>query len=620
MLRRIPPFVVALGVGLSILWWGLWRLQAIVIDERDQARAAVQERRATLVEYARRTLEQRLMSALFAETERFEAVLTDPLAPRDGLLLVLDGQQRIPASPRQTADATTPGRDLYDTLRRGDPVEGLEVGSPKARRVELVLELRDALRRGERDEITHLVQALLAHRAHFVVEASFDVPLSLAAIDEFVATAAPHPVLMDKLLRSGHDAGPGARVEGLQRLLAAGRERFSEPDLRFLTARVVALSRAAQLPVDDFEHALRPATAAAVPLPADLDAPMLLGGGHYFAAPHSASQLRGIAVDLPARVVALGDHMRARALLDDDDTLSLSRPTAPAPLAELSFAIESPHLLAMAREADERFRLKTAFVLATALLAAALVALAVLLQRRRQRFVELKSDFVATVSHELRTPLASIRLMAETLARRTRTLPGARDYPDRIVHEIDELSFLVENILSFNRLDKGRWQPRRQPVQLGPLVDALADDLDTYGFSDVQLHAAGIDGLVVNADRELLRLLLRNLAKNACTYNDRDPVQLRIAATVGRAGLVLDFEDNGIGIDPADQPRIFDDFRRGTADRSDRGKRARGSGLGLSICRKAVEAHGGRLSIARSDPSGTCFRLEFPATMLAEPR
>jgi len=82
------------------------------------------------------------------------------------------------------------------------------------------------------------------------------------------------------------------------------------------------------------------------------------------------------------------------------------------------------------------------------------------------------------VSHDLRTPLASIRLQAETLMRRLRGNPEARDYPERIVRDVDGLSFLVENILSFNRLEHGGWQPRRADVSLRELVGGLRADLE----------------------------------------------------------------------------------------------------------------------------------------------
>ena len=234
------------------------------------------------------------------------------------------------------------------------------------------------------------------------------------------------------------------------------------------------------------------------------------------------------------------------------------------------------------------------------------------MQSRKQKFVELKSGFVSAVSHELRTPLASIRLMAETLERRTKNVPGTRDYPTRIVREIDDLSFLVENLLSFNRLDKGRWKPRRQDVAMDDVVDTLEEDLRAVGARPVELQTSGLSGVTVHADPELLRLLLRNLGKNACLYNERDPVRLSLRARTEGARWILEVTDNGVGIPAAEWGRIFGDFYRAP------GTRARGSGLGLAICRHIMEAHDGSIEIAQSSPEGTTFALAFPATILTE--
>ncbi|MCA9706509.1 MAG: tRNA-dihydrouridine synthase [Myxococcales bacterium] len=115
---------------------------------------------------------------------------------------------------------------------------------------------------------------------------------------------------------------------------------------------------------------------------------------------------------------------------------------------------------------------------------------------------------------------------------------------------------------------------------------------------------------VLHGDRELLKLLLRNLVKNACTYNERTPVTLELRGRSEGARWVVEIADNGVGIPAAEQGRVFEDFRRVA------GTRARGSGLGLSICRKTMEAHGGRIRIVSSSPEGTRFALEFPATMV----
>ncbi|MEX1367801.1 MAG: HAMP domain-containing sensor histidine kinase [Nannocystaceae bacterium] len=610
-MRRLLPLAIALGVGLLGLLWGLAALEGIVIDERVQARQAIADQRATLVEYARRTLELRLQARVLGLGQDYERALADPLfTPNERLLLISDGRQRLPRLADAAPGLSTPAGDLYDGIRARTMPPGLEPGSPSMRRAELALEMLDAIDREQRAEIETSMWAILQHRASFVLDSTYDIPLTIALLDELAEFGTPAPELMHGLLRDGFTRGPGVGLEPLHSALLLRRDRFTAPDFERLAARVVALSKLAAVPTEDFERAASPPDAVPVARPAILPGPSLLDGGSWYLAPYSTSQLRGIAVDLPQLSEEIAEQMRGRGLLEDEDGFALSAPTSAIAIAALPVEIDAPRLRRAAGEAEDRFWLKTAFVGGAATLAVVIVVLALLLQRRRHRFVELKSDFVATVSHELRTPLASMRLMAETLQRRTRDVPAARDYPARIVRDIDGLAFLVENILSFNRLDKGRWQPRRAEVRLGPLLDEVLEDTEHHVSTPLELRTEGTDDLVLHADPELLRLLLRNLFKNACTYNERDPVQLRVRAQLAGRRLVVEVEDNGVGIPPQEQARIFEDFRRGA------GTRARGSGLGLSICRKTMEAHGGRIRIAQSGPQGTRFALEFPATIV----
>jgi signal transduction histidine kinase len=242
-----------------------------------------------------------------------------------------------------------------------------------------------------------------------------------------------------------------------------------------------------------------------------------------------------------------------------------------------------------------------------AVLSLGIAALAFVAQHRKYRFLELKSDFVATVSHELRTPLASIRLLAETLEWRLAEGTDARDYPARIVRETDGLNFLVENLLSFNRIDKGRWVPRLEPVRLDELVSLLRRDLEAWSKVPVELEAE-VGEQAFRADAQLLRLLLSNLARNACAYNTRTPVRLRIEALPG--GRVR-FSDNGIGIPQAQWETAFEEFVRLPGQ----GRDVPGSGLGLALCRRIMRLHGGSLRVAASSPEGTTFELAFPPTV-----
>lgn len=604
MLRRILPTLAVLALGLTLLLWGLGSLQRIIFAQHEEARAQVKAERNALQEYARRTLEQRLESLLH-ETE-IEWALGDPLMATQHLLLVDRGEQIFPRAIRYAAANAHGPRRLYVALRDGAPVQA-STGTPWARRVELVRSFREALLEGLPEAIETSFREIAEHRAHWVLDARQDLPAQLAVLDLLVEYAAPHPELVGGLLRDGLYAGDHLILEGLQAALIRGRDRFSAADFQFLCGRVIALSERTQTRVDDFQA--RVAEPVTVPLsaPGMLDAPSLILGGSWYARPAGPDRIIGVAIGIDELLRSVESEMRARALLEPDD--ALVRPdVAPevVPLPTLVLDVRSSRFGKALEDADRRFWLMTGFVGLSAFLALIIVALALFIQLRRQRFVELKSDFVATVSHELRTPLASIRLMAETLERRTAGLPAVRDYPTRIVRDIDDLAFLVENILSFNRLDKGRWKPRPSTVALDELAGLIEQELPMFAPRAVEWHTEGLQGVSLYVDHELVKLLLRNLAKNACAYNERDPIRIVLVGRQEGHRFSLTVGDNGVGIPATEQKRIFSDFYRA------KGTVSRGSGLGLAICRKIMAAHGGRIVVTTSSPEGTTFELTFP--------
>jgi len=606
-MRRVAPTVAVLFVGLLLLLWGLATLEGIIVEERHDAKAQLDDARETLAQYARRALQGELAAALHEVQPQIAEAANDPLAADEGLLLIDESAQVLPRWVRFAPGDSTPGRELYSGLRTGD-TDDIEASlsqdpeGPWAQRLALHEAVQRALRSGSNAAIEHAVRALLLHRALWVLQTVNELPATLAMLDALYEHSTPLDSFVAQLLKTGM----GRR--GLQRQLLSRRERFTEPDFRFLAERIVSLSTKAGVPSDDFELQVAAAGSERIFVPESTSGPSLLSDGHWYIEPRHVTQFVGVAVDLAPHFAAVEQEMRDRGLLREADAIAVVDRTGL--LAELEVKITAPRLDAAAQDADRRFSLKTTFVVLAATLALIIAVLAVVLQHKSSRFVELKSDFVATVSHELRTPLASIRLMAETLQRRTIGVPRVRDYPERIVREIDELAFLVENILSFNRLDKGRWEPRPSHVDVAEVMDDVVASLEHYGFSDVELTTEGIDGLTLNADRELLKLMFRNLTKNACTYNDRTPIEISVRLRPDSRNLTLEFTDNGVGIDPAQHKRVFQDFRRGGQSR------ARGSGLGLSICRKSAAAHGGRISITKSGPEGTTFEVALPRALV----
>jgi signal transduction histidine kinase len=397
----------------------------------------------------------------------------------------------------------------------------------------------------------------------------------------------------------------GGKSDGLQRAILLGRGRLDAADVQFLCERTSSVSE--RLGIDDTDFKLRCKSQASFEgWPRTYDEGELLEPGWLMRTRGSVT--RGVRVDVPGALAGIRAEMVERGLLDGREALSVAT-TEAVPLDAFRLALTSPAFTELAHRADRRLTAKTGLLVAFAALAVALAVGAVVSQRRKQRYLELKSDFVAAVSHELRTPLASLRVMAETLEHRLEGEPRAKDYPRRIVAEADALSGLVENILSFNRLDKGRWVAHRRPLALAEFQKGLEDEARAFGLAQVELAFDGFAEERVEADPELLKLLFSNLLRNACRYNANDPVRVRFAATREAGGLFVRVFDNGVGIPPEAREEVFEEFKR---LKGQSGRGGPGSGLGLSLCRRIMGLHGGTLTLEASSASGSTFLMHFP--------
>ncbi len=228
------------------------------------------------------------------------------------------------------------------------------------------------------------------------------------------------------------------------------------------------------------------------------------------------------------------------------------------------------------------------------------------------RLARVRSDFVSNVSHELRTPLALIRMYAESLELgRVPSEPRRAEYYRIIRSEAERLSRLVNNILNFSRLDAGKKQYAAEPVYLNDLVEkvlqAYRQSLERQGAS---VHTRlSEDEPALRGDLEALEECLINLIDNAAKYSpERKAVTIR-TGMVSAAEVYLEVEDEGPGIPPSEQQRIFDQFYRVDSALVHNTK---GSGLGLAIVKRTVEAHGGAVTLRSKMGAGSCFRLSFP--------
>ncbi|MGV3621155.1 MAG: sensor histidine kinase [Archangium sp.] len=255
-------------------------------------------------------------------------------------------------------------------------------------------------------------------------------------------------------------------------------------------------------------------------------------------------------------------------------------------------AYASERLNAAHAEARSTLLLKSGLLALTASLGLGVVWLSWLSQRRKEESLQAQRDFVATVSHELKTPLASIRLLAETIERKG----PVKDYPQRIVAATDGLTFFVENILSFNRLESGRWVPKLEPFEFASLERMIRDDVAS--MIDVNVELAFHGDMKREVDHELIKILALNLIRNSIRYCARSPVKISVSADENR----LLFADNGPGIPASERERVFEAFHR---------LGNKGSGLGLALVKRIAQLHGGDARLKSSSDQGTVVEVSL---------
>ena len=218
-------------------------------------------------------------------------------------------------------------------------------------------------------------------------------------------------------------------------------------------------------------------------------------------------------------------------------------------------------------------------------------------------------EFLATVSHELRTPLTAIKGCARTLLRHGQTLDPAtsRQLLRDIDHEAERLHRLVENLLDLSRAGAGGVTLRAEPTSIEVLIRrVVADATPTAGERRFRLRlAAGLPRPRIDPVR--VEQVIRNLVDNAVKYSPPSGA-IDVAAARRDRVLVVSVADEGPGIAPEHRERVFDRFFRVEPS----GMSVGGAGLGLAICRRFVELHGGQIELDATRERGACIRFTLP--------
>jgi len=228
---------------------------------------------------------------------------------------------------------------------------------------------------------------------------------------------------------------------------------------------------------------------------------------------------------------------------------------------------------------------------------------------------ELKSDFVSLVSHELRTPLTSIIGFSRTLMTLPLGTEQHRRYLGIIESEGKRLAELVGEYLDISKIESGNIALQLAPVDIVRLVEEVVEQIQSGSAVCVTTCLpAALPAVTGDAGR--LKRVLLNLIDNALRYTAEGTSAL-VSAAAASDGLCVSVQDHGPGLTPGEAARVFEKFYRGADSIT---QRSRGSGLGLSIAKAIVEAHGGRLWVESEPGQGATFRFRIPIARASDAR
>jgi PAS domain S-box-containing protein len=229
--------------------------------------------------------------------------------------------------------------------------------------------------------------------------------------------------------------------------------------------------------------------------------------------------------------------------------------------------------------------------------------------QREKELSEMKSKFVSTASHEFRTPLATMLSSAELLEHYSDSLgqDEKRNLLQTIQSSAKRMSEMIDDVLTLGRAESGVLKLNLGPTNLRELCSRVVSEFRIgQGKDHVITLDDRFDRLEALIDERLLRHILNNLLSNAVKYSPQGS-EVTFSLERREEKAAIEIQDRGIGIPPEDQPRMFESFQRASNVEN-----RPGTGLGLAIVKKAVELHGGEISLRSAIGSGTRFTVVLP--------
>ena len=226
-----------------------------------------------------------------------------------------------------------------------------------------------------------------------------------------------------------------------------------------------------------------------------------------------------------------------------------------------------------------------------------------------ERLNSVRRDFIANVSHELKTPVGAIALLADAIQAAEDDLERVRGFTKRIHHEAERLGSMTKEIIDLTRIQAEN--PLDDP-DLVPIAEVIEEAVDANRVAaeakQIRISARVIDQATVLGDRAMLTMAVKNLVDNAIVYS-AEGTHVGVGVRTEGELVEVSVTDKGVGIDVADQQRVFERFYRVDPARS---RRTGGSGLGLSIVKHVVQSHRGTVSLWSKPGQGSTFTIRLP--------
>lgn len=235
----------------------------------------------------------------------------------------------------------------------------------------------------------------------------------------------------------------------------------------------------------------------------------------------------------------------------------------------------------------------------------------------------LKDEFITGITHELRTPMTVIKGMSEVILGQSADEPPNRRFLETIGRNVDILDRMITELLDISEMSAGSFSIRRDPVDIEELlwgiVTGLTPELKRARL-EWRVSIGSMQSQHVSGDQQYLKWAIGHLIQNAIRYNQSGG-HVSIRAKLGsNQQIIIQVQDNGVGISERDLPHIFERFYRGEP-RTRNGKLLdpRGLGQGLFVARTVCEAHGGYLSVRSESGEGSIFTLVLPSMPAKQP-